>query len=216
MSAPDVRGQTSARSRLRPEAKGEDATLAAAERVGFVLTRAEHECLVGAARALRVTLSQLVYTATLEAAHRLGYFEGYESSRPRPGTWQDVPRRHVEDTATERLTVTVAPIHLRTIQRAAREQLGEGFRLAVHGKPAPVQAFMLGSTLRFISTHLEQARAACHARGKRSPEQEEAAAFLAQVEGPFAELLRRMPAGLLRPAAPGAGPGRGGAAGRTR
>ena len=101
----------------------EGAAVEAVRRVNLVLTRCEQACLAAAARALRVTTSQLMCTAALEAAHRLGYYEGHKApARPRPGAWQDVPCRPAEVSATRRLTVTVAPLHLGTLERAAREQ----------------------------------------------------------------------------------------------
>ena len=116
------------------------------ERLHLVLTEREHRCIQAAAPALGVATATLLWTAALETAHRLGYYEGHEAHQaPQPGAWKDAPQRLPGETAKKHLIVSVAPVHLRTIRRAAVGQLGEGYRLSRRGRPAPVHAFLLGA-----------------------------------------------------------------------
>jgi hypothetical protein len=155
-------------------AKAESGT-APVERVHLVSTKREYRCILAAARALRVPTATLIWTAALEAVHRLGYYEGHEPpSRPKPGLWPDAPQRLPGETATERLNVSVAPLHLRTIERAAVEHLGADYRLSLRGRPAPVPAFLIGAGLRFIATQLQRARAVA-ADSRRLPAERRAA-----------------------------------------
>jgi hypothetical protein len=168
-------GQAGHQGERVPQGDDEPRQTAAARRVDFVFTRAERDCLL----------------AALEAAHSLGYYEAHDAHRPRPATWRDVPRRGEEETATERFTATVAPLHLRTIERAAKEQLGERFRLSVHGGPAPLQAFMLGSALRFIAAHLDRAHATQVSESASQADRRVAGMFLARLDGCYQGLEGR-------------------------
>jgi hypothetical protein len=126
----------------------------------FALTPGEKHALVAAAEAFETTVSHLAGTAALEAAHRLGYYDGQEAVRPRRGTWRDFPQRAAGETATLRLTLTFSLLQFPVIGRAAVEQLGASYRLSIRGGPAPVQAFVMGATFRFVAARLHAARLA--------------------------------------------------------
>lgn len=126
----------------------------------FCLTPAEKRTLAAATEALETTVSQLVATASLEAAHRLGHYDGREERLAARGSWKDAPRRGDQETATVRLTLTFSLLQFPVIARAALAQLGPDYRLSSHGGPAPVQAFMLGATFRYLATRVGSARVA--------------------------------------------------------
>jgi hypothetical protein len=163
---------------------GTDPTL----RVHLALTEREVNCILAASRTMRVPTALLIWTAALEAAHVMGYCEGLvPHPRPRPGMWLDAPRRAPDETARVRMTVSVSPLHLRTLQRAAVEQLGPDYQLAVHGGPAPVHAFLIGTTLRFIATQLQRCRKTAASSRAEDAERESAERFVDAVERAIGE-----------------------------
>src|SRR5579864_3127707 len=101
----------------------------------FRVTPDERAAFDGATEALGLNMSQLVDTACVDQAHRLGVFDGAEPFvRARPKQWKYVPpRRHSEVSATERLTISLTPISLALIQKAAK------------WVDVPPSAFMVGS-----------------------------------------------------------------------
>ena len=158
--------------------------VALAHRIDFVVTTTEYNCIFAAAMALGVPVSLLLSTAALEAAHALGYYEGFMlPRRAPPGTWTD-PMRGLQEAATKRFTADVHPLHHRTIERAAKEQLRKD-------QPAPVQAFMVGSTLRFIATLRSRAVKASRDASASPEDREVATAFLTHLDDCFQEVSQR-------------------------
>jgi uncharacterized protein (DUF1778 family) len=91
--------------------------------VTFRVTPDERAALTKAAGALDINVSQLAEIACVEQAHRLGFYDGVDSPvRVKPGHWKDAPsRRHSEVSATDRLTISMNPVNLGLIQRAAQQ-----------------------------------------------------------------------------------------------
>lgn len=152
----------------------------------FALTPGEKHPLVAAAEAFETTVSHLAGTAALEAAHRLGYYDGQEAVRPMRGTWRDCPRRAEGETATLRLTLTFSLLQFPLIARAAVEQLGPSFRLSSRGGPAPVQAFVMGATFRYVATRLDTARSTAVNQALPSANRVAAQRFLARLDAAYA------------------------------
>src|SRR5262249_35272659 len=112
-----------------------------------------------------------VYTAALEMAHRLGFFEGVEARvRIRPGAWKDAPERK-EGSVKTRFTLTIHPLHLQTIERAAQ------------GADVSLQLFLVGSTLRYLANRTKSAMEAAE-QPDATPEQKRLAKALSRIELP--------------------------------
>ena len=153
--------------------------------IEFACTVMEYNCIFAAAMALRAPVSLLLTTAALEAAHSLGYYEGFVlPRRAPPGAWTDLPLREHLEAVRMCFTASVPPLHLQTIVRAAKEQLGDG-------QPVPVQTFMIGSTLRFLATlHLRLKRAS-QDTSSSSEDREVVTAFLADFDACFQRVSKR-------------------------
>lgn len=90
---------------------------------------------------VKVDASQLVYTAAMAEAAKLGFLPDSFDERTEVGRtkrWRWEPERSDEESLTERMTVTVHPLFLRTIQQAAQ------------AVDVPIHLFLVGSALRFI------------------------------------------------------------------
>lgn len=90
---------------------------------------------------VKVDASQLIYTAAMAEAAKLGFLpDSYEERTQvgRPKRWRWTPERGEEESLTERMTVTVHPLFLRTIQQAAE------------AVDVPIHLFLVGSALHFI------------------------------------------------------------------
>ena len=159
--------------------------VAPVHQVDFALTVVEYNCIVAAAKAMNTPLSLLFTTAALEAAHALGYYEGFLlPHRAPPGTWNNLPPREPPEVATKRIAINVPSLNHQTIKRAAEGQLGIGW-------PEPVQTFMIGSTLRFIATLLFRVQAALQDTSASPEDRAAFTALLANFDACFQEVSQR-------------------------
>jgi uncharacterized protein (DUF1778 family) len=106
--------------------------------LSFRLTTDEDRAIRDAAGALDLQVSQLVENAALTAAHRMGFWDGYDPSPKKKSDWRDRPARD-ETGASQRLTVSMNPLNLEVVRQAADHV------------EATVPMFCVGATLRYIA-----------------------------------------------------------------
>lgn len=95
---------------------------------------------------MKIEMSQLFYTAALDEAQRLGFSPTQFDERTirRKTVWPYVPERPEGTRLEERTTVSIHPLHLRTIEQAASSIVDD------NGEDVPLPLFLIGSCLRFI------------------------------------------------------------------
>ncbi len=114
--------------------------------LSFLLTPDEDQAIRDAASALDLQVSQLVENAAVAAAHRLGFFDGYDRVAKKRVVWNDIPVRE-ESGASMRLTISMNPLNLAIVREAAEFV------------DTTVPMFCVGSTLRYIANKRRLERA---------------------------------------------------------
>jgi len=135
-----------------------------AKNVSVRMYEDEHQAMLDTCAALsgpdmKVEPSLLLTTAAVEEASRLGFTPstGGSGVQSEPGTWENAPPQRVES-FQRRVTITLHPLHLQVVRRAA-EWAG-----------TEVPRFIIGSMWRFIANRQHAEPRNAKLRATRVPE----------------------------------------------